>query len=212
MTQLVAGLVTLQAAATTVPAVPRPKPIALPFHAFNSDVERWPEHIAQFEAHSAAYNIPELDASRLPPARPWPHRLRLRRRWLCHRWPGLSLPAPRPRLRPPLSPRPPSRFSAVPEPMYAEAEAAVTPPPPTEVVAPPPHPGIPSGGARSGHVFEGAFSSPPYEQFGDTVGQHAPAVPLSAPSVAPLLGPSSRRRKPYSMKVHRFRRGGVWYR
>ncbi|XP_049813627.1 uncharacterized protein LOC126260345 [Schistocerca nitens] len=76
------------------------------------------------------------------------------------------------------------------------------PPPPMEVVAPP-HPSIPSSGARPGQVFHRAFSSPPREQFGITGGQRALAVPLSAPSAAPPLGPSTRRRKPYSTMPER---------
>ncbi|XP_049805770.1 uncharacterized protein LOC126248636 [Schistocerca nitens] len=74
MTQLLAavnGLVTVQTTATTAPPTPQPvtatTPPAPPFCAFNPDVERWPKYIVQFEAHFAAYNIPELDASRLPP-------------------------------------------------------------------------------------------------------------------------------------------------
>ncbi|XP_049793073.1 uncharacterized protein LOC126202972 [Schistocerca nitens] len=65
MAQLLAainGLVTLQTVATlappTPPPVPTPSPTAPPFRAFNPDVERWPEYIAQLEAHFAAYYIP----------------------------------------------------------------------------------------------------------------------------------------------------------
>ncbi|XP_046986086.1 leucine-rich repeat extensin-like protein 3 [Schistocerca americana] len=93
---------------------------------------------------------------------------------------GRLSPPPWPHLRPPL---PPPCSSTVPEPMDAEAaitppppppcssvvpelmdaEAAAIPLPPMEVVAPP-HPSIPSGGAQSGQVFHGAFSSPPRKQ------------------------------------------------
>ncbi|XP_047121550.1 uncharacterized protein LOC124805133 isoform X3 [Schistocerca piceifrons] len=61
MTQLLAainGLVTLQTVATLAPPTPLPVPTAPPLHAFNPDVERWPEYITQLEAHFAAYNIP----------------------------------------------------------------------------------------------------------------------------------------------------------
>ncbi|XP_049763846.1 uncharacterized protein LOC126092349 [Schistocerca cancellata] len=74
MTQLlptINGLVTLQTAATSVPPTPLPVPTpSPPFRAFNPDVEHWPEYIAQLEAHFTAYNVPELEASRLPPPQP----------------------------------------------------------------------------------------------------------------------------------------------
>ncbi|XP_047106962.1 branchpoint-bridging protein-like [Schistocerca piceifrons] len=108
--------------------------------------------------------------------------------------------APDGRLSPPprhhLSPPPSS--SAVAEPMGAEADVTPPPPPSVEVVGPPPYPSIPSGGARPGQAYHKAFSSPPREQFGVAGGQRAPAVPLPAPSAAPPLAPSTRRRKPDS--------------
>ncbi|XP_046986172.1 leucine-rich repeat extensin-like protein 3 [Schistocerca americana] len=98
-------------------------------------------------------------------------------------------PAPDGRLsplpRPHLQPLPPPCSSAAAEPMDAEADVTPPPPSPMEVVFPPPHPSIPSGGARPGQVFHGAFSSPPREQFGIAYGQRTPAVQLSAPSAAP---------------------------
>ncbi|XP_049958358.1 uncharacterized protein LOC126474904 [Schistocerca serialis cubense] len=229
MTQLLAAineLVTLQTAATSAPPTPLPVLTPLPFRAFNPDVECWPEYIAQLEAHFAAYNIPELEASRLPPPQPTtPPMAPLPRAHLpSSPLPVLSpapdgslLPPPRPQL---WSPQPlplplplPPCSSTVPEPM--DAEAAVTlplPPPPlmspVEDVASPPHPGLPSGGARPGHVFHGAFSSPPREQFRVTGGQRAPAIPLSVLSAVLPLGPSTCRCKPYSTTVCRFRGEG----
>ncbi|XP_049845166.1 protein diaphanous-like [Schistocerca gregaria] len=114
--------------------------------AFNPDVERWLEYIAQLEANFAAYNIPELDASRLPPPQPTtpptappalaPPRARLPSPPLPFRLPAPDGPTSSP---PPPPPPPPCSF-AVPELM--DAGAAITPPPlsPLEVVAPPPHP------------------------------------------------------------------------
>ncbi|XP_046990483.1 SH3 domain-containing protein C23A1.17-like [Schistocerca americana] len=167
MTQLLAainGLVTLQTAASsappTPPPVPTPSPTAPPFRAFTPDVERWPKYITQLEAHFAAYNIPEFEASRPPP--PWPTtqpmaspplaptpRAHLPSSPLPVRSPApdrrLS-PPPRPHLRPP----PPPCSSTVPEPMDAEAAVTLLPlPSPMDVVAPPPHPSIPSGVART---------------------------------------------------------------
>ncbi|XP_049765882.1 uncharacterized protein LOC126095191 [Schistocerca cancellata] len=107
----------------------------------------------------------------------------------------------------PLSRLPPCS-SVVPELIDAEAAVTPLPPSPMEVVAPRPNPSIPSGDVRPGQVFHGAFSSPPHEQFGAAGGQHAPAVPLTAPSAAPPLGPSTHRRKPYSTTVPRFRGEG----
>ncbi|XP_047112198.1 serine/arginine repetitive matrix protein 1-like [Schistocerca piceifrons] len=89
-----------------------------------------------------------------------------------------------------------------------DAEAAVPPPSPVEVIAPPPHPSIPSGSTQPRQFLHRAFSSPPHEQFRVVGGQHAPAVPLSTPSAAPPLGPYTRRRKPYSATVRRFRKEG----
>ncbi|XP_049806677.1 neural Wiskott-Aldrich syndrome protein-like [Schistocerca nitens] len=164
MTQLLAainGLVTPQTATTsappTPPPVPTPSPTAPPFRAFNPDVERWPEYIAQLEAHFAAYNIPGTErlaffianagvvlyrvlvkiggfaasvASAHDSTDGDPPRARLPSP------PPIQSPAPdgrlspppQPHLRPLLPPPPPPRSSAVPEPM--DAEAAFTPPPP----------------------------------------------------------------------------------
>ncbi|XP_047004623.1 protein enabled homolog [Schistocerca americana] len=119
---------------------------------------------------------------------------------------GRLSPPPHTHLRPPPS-TPPLCCYVVPEPM--DPVAAVTPPPPLpplpppppspmEVIAPPPHPSIPIRGAQPGQLLHGAFSSPSREGFRVAGGQHAPAVPLSAPSVPPPLGPSTRRRKRYS--------------
>ncbi|XP_049790397.1 mucin-7-like [Schistocerca nitens] len=122
MTQLLAainGPVTQQTAATSAP----PSPTAPPFRAFNPDCERWPEYIAQLEAHFAAYDIPATTAP--------PPRARLQASPL-----PVRSPAPDGHL-PPLP-----RSSAVPEPMDAEA-TFTTPPPSTEVVALPPPPNIP---------------------------------------------------------------------
>ncbi|XP_049807108.1 inverted formin-2-like [Schistocerca nitens] len=100
---------------------------------------------------------------------------------------GRLSPPQRPHLRPPPPPPPPTTTttcsSAAPEPM--DAEAAVTPPPPSpmEVVAPPPHPSIPSGGARPGQVFHGAFSSGTRV---DSAPQQFRCLP-PAPSVPPPL-------------------------
>ncbi|XP_049766435.1 uncharacterized protein LOC126095724 isoform X2 [Schistocerca cancellata] len=184
MTQLLAavnGLITLQAAAAMTPPTPPPVPTpttppALPFRAFNPDVECWPEYIAQLEAHFGAYNITELEASWLPPPQTTtplmtPPPLAPKQQTLLPP-PPLSVrspapgerlsPPPWPHLRPPPSPPPPPCSSAVPELM--DTEAAVMPPPPLlpmEAVAP--------------CLFIRAYPvtvrflgrSPPREQFGD---------------------------------------------
>ncbi|XP_049845430.1 neural Wiskott-Aldrich syndrome protein-like [Schistocerca gregaria] len=106
----------------------------------------------------------ELEASRLPPPRPTT---------------PPTAPPPRARLQPsPLPVRllaadrrlpPPPRFSAVLEPM--DAEAAVTPPPHVEVVAPPPHPSIPSSGALPRGVSPAPLASNSWSRV-DSAPQH----------------------------------------
>ncbi|XP_049845364.1 uncharacterized protein LOC126298091 [Schistocerca gregaria] len=112
-----------------------------------------------------------------------------------------------PPLRPhptPLPPPPQSPCSSV-FPVPIDAEAAVTPPPPspTEVVAPLAHPSIPNSGARPGQVFD--------EQIGVASGQHAPAVPLFAPSAAPPWAPPPVVGRPTQWRCITSG-GGMWYR
>ncbi|XP_049800267.1 uncharacterized protein LOC126235596 [Schistocerca nitens] len=125
----------------------------------------------------------ELEASRLPPPQLTTPPLPPASRAL------LTLPplpvrsrAPGGRFSPP--PSPPPCFSAVLEPM--DAEAAITPPPlsPVEVVAPPPHPSIPSGDlVRGGFQPRLPTSLPPPVQ------QQQPS-PLPRRQPVPLMPPA----------------------